>query len=419
VLAARPTLLLAAALVLAAAAFDSASLYVPGIALALLVAGSALWVGLAARRVRIERPPGPWTIVEGDPYPLEVGISAGRLPLPGGRVVHPLAERPAPIAPRSPGQARLRLSSLRRGRQAIEPVRLLLADPLGLRTVELRGGDADQVLVLPRIEPVVVQRPGAVGKGEGLLDGADGLGAGGLDTRPIDFEIDGLRPHREGSPASRIHWPTVARSREMVEHRLVSGAEVTPLVVLDAANAAGDEALDRAVRAAASLCVHLAPSGGCTLQISGERAPREIDPHLRAWPKVHARLAAVEAGGPAPTSRRPPGADAVFWVTAAAELPGGVRALSGGVSYLVTTFALPGVQPVFTVAGCYWQRLAAVRRLRCRLRPRRDMRGSVRPAIPGAAGGLCPAGTRAGLVRRPTQLKQIRHRRSANKRGVP
>ena len=53
----------------------------------------------------------------------------------------------------------------------------------------------------------------------------------------------------------------------------------------------------------------------------------------------------------------------MFWVTAAAELPGGVRALSGGVSYLVTTFALPGVQPVFTVAGCYGQRLAAVRRL--------------------------------------------------------
>src|SRR5919108_6073263 len=227
-LAARGTLLLAAALMLGAAAFASPALYVPGIALALLVGGAALWVGLVARRALVERVPGPWTVVEGEPYPLDVVVRAGRLPLPGGLVTHPLAERSAPIGTCSPIRTRLQVSSLRRGRQVVAPVTLRLADPLGLRTTELRGGDADHVLVLPRIEPVVVRRPAGAGKGESLLDGFDGLGAAGLDTKPIGFEMDGLRPYRQGSPASRIHWPTVARSREMVEHRLVSGASATP-----------------------------------------------------------------------------------------------------------------------------------------------------------------------------------------------
>ena len=45
--------------------------------------------------------------------------------------------------------------------------------------------------------------------------------------------MDGLRPYRPGSPASRIHWRTVARSGEMYEKRFVAGADAAPLIVLD------------------------------------------------------------------------------------------------------------------------------------------------------------------------------------------
>ncbi len=129
------------------------------------------------------------------------------------------------------------------------------------------------------------------GPGDAALDGSDGLVGTGLDTRAIDFEIDGLRPYRNGSPASRIHWATVARTGEMVEHRLVAGADSSPLVVLDRCNPADQDSLDSAVRAAASICVHLAPAGGCTLLVSGERRRLEVDSQLRAWPQVHAHLA--------------------------------------------------------------------------------------------------------------------------------
>jgi uncharacterized protein (DUF58 family) len=349
---------------LCGAAFDSPSLYVPGIAFALLIGGSRLWVELAARRCRLEQVRGPWTIVEGETYRFGIRVRAWRLPLPGATVVHPLAERPVPIRMGSGPRARLELRSLRRGRRRIEPARLLLSDPAGLCSAEVRSEHEHAVLVLPRIEPVV-SREGRGGTPEGVLDGPEGPVGAGLDTRPIDFEIDGLRPYRHGSPASRIHWPTVARTGELVEHRLVAGADMSPLVVLDSSDPAGEEALDRAVRAAASLCVHLARARGCALLLCGERRPLQIDPHLRAWPQAHARLAVVGAGGALPGIAPTGQSEVIFWVTAAAEpVPIGPRRLRGRAGFLVTPFPVPGLVSSFTVAGCHGHRMGSAREAR-------------------------------------------------------
>jgi uncharacterized protein (DUF58 family) len=362
-MAARSTLVLAGAFVFCGAAFDSPSLYVPGVALAALVAGSRIWVELAARRARLEQLRGPWSIVEGEPYGLGIRIHSGRLPLPGGRVVHPLADRPLPVGMHPGSHARLELRSPRRGRQRLEPATLLLSDPMGLRTDEIRSEHGEEVLVLPRIEPVI-RCEARGGPGDAALDGSDGLVGTGLDTRAIDFEIDGLRPYRNGSPASRIHWATVARTGEMVEHRLVAGADSSPLVVLDRFNPADQDSLDSAVRAAASICVHLAPAGGCTLLVSGERRRLEVDSQLRAWPQVHAHLAVVEAGGVAPAIQRLSQAETIFWVTAAEAGPGWTQGLARRGWYLVTPFPLPGLASTFTVAGCHGQHPAAARQAR-------------------------------------------------------
>ena len=352
---------------LCGAAFDSPSLYVPGIAFALLIGGSRLWVGLAARRCRVEQVRGPWSIVEGETYRLGIRVRSGRLPLPAATVVHPLAERPSPVGTRSGRRARLELRLLRRGRRRVEPSTLLLSDPAGLCTAEVRGEHDDEVLVLPRIEPVV-SGDGHGGTRQGVLDGPQGAVGAGLDTRPIDFEIDGLRPYRHGSPASRIHWPTVARTGDVVEHRLVAGADISPLVVLDSSDPAGDEALDSAVRAAASLCVHLAGAGGCALLLGGERQPLKIDTRLRAWPQVHARLAVVDAGGAAPAITPAARSDVIFWVTAAEEAaPGRPHRLYGRAGYLVTPFPVPGLASRFTVAGCHGHPIGPGRQARTAL----------------------------------------------------
>ena len=81
-------------------------------------------------------------------------------------------------------------------------------------------------------------------------------------TAAAETEIDGLRPHREGSPASRIHWPAVARGAGLMERKLRSESDSRPLVVLDPRGRRAPEDLDAAVRAAGSLrCTSPAGAG--------------------------------------------------------------------------------------------------------------------------------------------------------------
>ena len=135
------------------------------------------------------------------------------------------------------------------------------------------------------------------------LDGGGGRPpcAGGLDGSAAELDLDGLRPYREGTPASRIHWPAVARSGEMLERRLTADADSAPLVVLDAPRPPSEEALDMAVRAAASLCVHLARRRACALLLPGDRRPTALAPDLAAWP---AAARPARAGGAAAARAR-------------------------------------------------------------------------------------------------------------------
>jgi uncharacterized protein (DUF58 family) len=141
----------------------------------------------------------------------------------------------------------------------------------------------------------------------------------------------------------------------MLERRLVADLESAPLVVLDASRPQSEEALDAAVRAAASLCRELAASGGCGLLLPGDRRPLEIARDLAAWPHAHARLALVETG-PAPAP--PPRAGALLWVSAGAGRPPGLERLAAAAGYLVTPAPPPRARPLFTVAGCVGLRLA-------------------------------------------------------------
>ena len=115
-----------------------------------------------------------------------------------------------------------------------------------------------------------------------------------------ETEIDGLRPYREGSPASRIHWPAFARGAGLMERKLISEADSRPLVVLDPRAPASPEALDAAVRAAALAGRALRQRSGCALLLPGDRRATSIEHDLLAWPRAHVRLALLdERTGPA------------------------------------------------------------------------------------------------------------------------
>jgi uncharacterized protein (DUF58 family) len=356
---------LGVALCLAAAIFDSASLYLPGVALLLLAFGATAWVLLAAAGARVIRQPGPATIVEDQPYPLRIELRSGRLPPPGGELLDPLLGWPVPVGGRWLRRVRINVRFARRGRRNLEPGTLVIRDPFRLCVREVRGEAGDDVLVLPRLEPVLAPGGDGVAAGDKALAGAGAGSSGGrVNTSVAELEIDGLRPYRTGAPASRIHWPSVARTGEVLERRLVADLDSAPLVILDAASPASEEALDEAVRATGSIAVHLARSAGCALLLPGDRRPVELGSDLAGWSAAHVRLALVDSGAAPPALARAPRGGAVFWVTAsdARRPPRVVERLAAGARFIVSPSPLPGYPVAFSVAGCTGQALDGSRR---------------------------------------------------------
>jgi uncharacterized protein (DUF58 family) len=339
-------------LTLTAATFDSPSLYVPGVALFLLGAGSAAWVALAARGAGLSRRVDARAVEEEQLVPVHLEVVRGVLPPPGGEVVEPLLAHPLPALGHGARRVRIEVRFSRRGRRLLEPTLLRIADPLGLAVREIRS-EAAEVLVLPRIESPTGVGERASGATSAHTDGS------ALAVQGAELELDSLRPYREGAPASRIHWPTVARSGVMMERRLVADSDSRPLVVLDTRRPASEDALDAAVRAAASLTVHLARQGGCSLLLPGDRRPAEVDPELRSWPQLHVRLALAEAGDTAPFAGRLERLGAILWVTAmaAAAAPPGLARAAAGARFLVTPAPIEGRSATFAVAGCHGYRI--------------------------------------------------------------
>src|SRR4051812_28813771 len=235
-------------LLVVAGTFDAEPLYVTGAALALLGAGAAGGIGIGAWGAGAKREISARGVLEGQPLEVRIQGASGRLPLPPGWIDEPLLPEPVRFrAGRRSTRVRVEVTFGRRGRRRLAPPALVLRDPFGLAQRVVTGETGDEVLVLPRVYPVRAT-------------------AGGGDATPAharaaliaaaETELDGLREHRVGSPASRIHWPSLARGHGLMERKLISEADSRPLVVLDPRAPASQDALDAAVRAAASLCVH-------------------------------------------------------------------------------------------------------------------------------------------------------------------
>ena len=333
-------------LLLVAGTFDAEPFYVTGAALVALGAGAAAWIGIGGWGATMHRTVGARSVMEDEPLTVVLEARGGRLPLPPGYVDDPLLDEPVPLrAGRATYRVRVEASFARRGRRRLEPATLVLRDPLGLAERAIASGEADEVLVLPRIFAVATKAAG----GEDT-----GAHARALLTSAAETELDGLRQHVEGTPASRIHWASLAKGGEIMERKLVAEADSRPLVVLDPRGAAVPEDLDAAVRAAASLTVHFAGRTGCALLLPGDRRAATVEPDLSAWPAAHVRLALMDAdSGPALTAaqnRR----GLILFVSArrADRPPRGLGRTPGGLILVVPGEPAGTRRPLFEVAGC-------------------------------------------------------------------
>ena len=347
------------ALTLAAFMFDAAPLFVPGVAFTLLGALTPMWVWGSARGATVERHLLEDRVIEGEPVEAMIEVRRGPLGLPGGEVLDPLAGTPVSlsrplslIAGGSKADVRVVARFARRGLLRLEPPCLIVRDMLELASASRMGdGSADELLVLPRTEPVRW-----TGRERGSR--AEGSDARQADEPLAAVDVDGLRPYRPGTPASRIHWAALARGAGLLERKLRADGDTRPLIVLDARCPGPEEHLDAAVRAAASLTLELARRGGCRVLLPGDRRPVTVESNLKSWAGVHTRLALIERGAdaraPALSAGARPGP--VFYVAARpldrvpTALTGAGRA--GCVIVLPKGLAQLAATPTFTVAGC-------------------------------------------------------------------
>ena len=235
--------------------------------------------------------------------------AAGCCGLPGGEVLDPLAGGPVPLsAPLSliAGGARRSVRIVarfaRRGRARSSRRRSWSAIRSGSpRRCAPAAGPAQEVLVLPRTEPVRWTRRGARRRARAASGGGRRRAARGGRRRRAAARTG------PGTPASRIHWPALARGAGLLERRLRADGDTRPLVVLDARGARPAEQLDAAVRAAASLALALARARRLRAAAARRPAAAAIEPDL-ARLAGRARPAGAGRGRPRrPRARARPG----------------------------------------------------------------------------------------------------------------
>lgn len=153
-----------------------------------------------------------------------------------------------------------RLRPTRRGRYSVGPLTREQRDPLGLARAVGQIGPANDLWVLPRIDPIPAPvAAGAAGSFESA--GAAGQRQGGAASDDAS-----VRSYRAGDPLRRVHWPSTAKVGEVMVRREEPEQRTGALVVLDNRTAphAGDgedSSFEWAVTAVASLVSALERAG--------------------------------------------------------------------------------------------------------------------------------------------------------------
>lgn len=155
-----------------------------------------------------------------------------------------------------------------RGRYPIGPLKAMVADPFDLVRKPIRIPGQHDLVVFPRIEDLGT-RPAASSTG----------GAGESVVRDLfrsgeDFYT--MRGYEVGDDLRRIHWPSVARTGELMIRQDESARRATAAVLLDTRERAWSgrpDAFEQAVSAAASVGAHYLRGGFALRLATADRPP--------------------------------------------------------------------------------------------------------------------------------------------------
>jgi len=162
----------------------------------------------------------------------------------------------APLAPGEMGRAAYRLPTDQRGVFDLGPLEVALTDPFGLVAAVVEAAPRTRLTVYPRIDAVA---PPPSSHGDDPLAGADhprALTGGGED-------FYALRPYVRGDDLRRVHWPSTAKTDElMIRQDEMPWQSRSTLLLDNRLSVAPAWAFEVLVSAAASLTVASARHDG-------------------------------------------------------------------------------------------------------------------------------------------------------------
>jgi uncharacterized protein (DUF58 family) len=259
----------------------SPGLEVIGLGLAVLPLIAGLFVRFNRQRIGIRRrlsdvrvPPGTRVTVQLDvenhsPASTSFLLLEDRLPPALGRPARLVISG---IPGRGSQRATYTLLPQLRGRYQLGPLFADVTDPFALTRQRLEFDEREELLVTPEIEEL-----------SSTPDSPFGVNVGSSRAKHLfrtGEEYYTMRQYQEGDDLRRIHWPSVARTGELMIRQDESSRRSSGLVFLDnregALGKTRGPAFERAVSAAATLGVLLS-RGGFTLRLAtAESSPAAL-----------------------------------------------------------------------------------------------------------------------------------------------
>lgn len=162
----------------------------------------------------------------------------------------------ATLMPSQTASATYRVTCRPRGVYEVGPASATTGDPLGLAELPAQPGPVDRIVVYPTVEELT---------GFPLTRGQDpAINA----SRPEHSQRGGedfytLREYQRGDDLRRIHWPSSAKTEELMIRQLETPWQSRALVLLDVRQSVYEtpEAFETAVSGAASVVTHLVRTG--------------------------------------------------------------------------------------------------------------------------------------------------------------
>lgn len=243
----------AAALVAMGRLLGLPELYAIGAALGVLALVCGAWVALRRMDIVVTRSVRPARVHAGNPCTIEIQVrNRSRRATPVLRLLDPVSGTAgadlllAPIGLQRTTNVAYRLPTSRRGIVTVGPMQVVMTDPFGLATTRDPAAPAVDVTVLPRVDDIPPLARSVGPDPDGTAE------TGSLGRSGEDFAA--LRPYVVGDDMRRVHWPSSARTDEMLVRQHDVPWQGRVCVVLDQRRQSADaETFERVVSAVASI----------------------------------------------------------------------------------------------------------------------------------------------------------------------